>query len=128
MWRRVGFGPARRGREVRARPLVEVPQQGALPLVPDPGPHATVVRVGEQQKHVQPIEGGDPAGERLHQSRLAEVAALGELRHLQVRVDEEHDVRGQARFQAQAGAYALGDACALADVPASTSLADVVHE
>ena len=107
---------------------IERAQELALPAVPDPRPHRADVGDGEQQQQLQPLRALHQRGEIAHRLRIVEIAALRDLAHGEVVLDQPHRRLGLRGVEPEARAQLAGDAGAGDRMILVAALGDVVQE
>ena len=108
--------------------VVQRAQQLALPAVPHAGAHGANVGDGQQQQQLQPLRALHHVGEVADGLGIGQIAALSDVAHRQVLLDQPDDGFGLRRRQPEARAQLARDARADDRVVLGVALADVVQE
>ena len=107
---------------------VEGAEQLALPAGPHAGPDRADIGDGQHEQELQPFAALHQGGEIANGLGVVEVAALGELTHGQVMLDQPRGGLGLGRVQAKPRAELAGDPRADDRMILVPSLGDVVNE
>ena len=114
--------------EQRLGLVIERAQQLALPAVPDAGADGADVGDGQQRQQLQPLRALHDLGEILAGLGVGQVAALGDVAHRQVLLDQPGHRLGLRGRKAEARAQPAGDLTAKDRMVLGPALGDVVQE
>ena len=108
--------------------VVELPQQGALPVGPGVPDHGRQVGIGKQVERLEPFHAGEEPGELGDHFVVVQVAALGDGHHVLVMLDQEENEAAVLVGKIQALQQLRGHLDPADDVVLAPGLADVVQE